>query len=129
MAKIGFSNLRGHPSKAETGTPKRSRSPMTIFIAASPLGETACIRRTGICAKRNTPKKGRKFKHLEPPSGKAEKSVGRSPSRRPRIALYLADDDVARPFGRIWRSGCAADFPSADLSDYNIVPNVRGSHE
>src|SRR5258706_1108982 len=70
--------------------------PRCGYIAASPRGETACVRPTGILAKRNTPKKARKFKHFEPPSGKAEKSAGRGPSRR-RIALHLADDDVARP--------------------------------
>src|SRR5260370_41773426 len=38
-----------------------------------PRGEVTCVRRTGILAKRNTPKKARKFKHLVPPSGRPRK--------------------------------------------------------
>ena len=40
---------------------------------ASPRGETARGRRTGILAKRNTPKKAHKFKHLQRPSPKVTK--------------------------------------------------------
>jgi hypothetical protein len=45
---------------------------------ASPRGETACVRRTGIRAKRNTPKKARKFKHLEPPLREVRRQLQRS---------------------------------------------------
>src|SRR6266436_1075212 len=68
--------------------------PRSGSIAASPRGETACVRRTGIRAKRNTPKKARKFKHIEPPIRTAEKSAGKRPRR---IALHLAGNHVARP--------------------------------
>jgi accessory colonization factor AcfC len=40
------------------------------------------LRQTGIRAKRNTPKKAHKFKHIEPPSGKAKKAQGEALSYR-----------------------------------------------
>jgi hypothetical protein len=45
---------------------------MSFDSDTSPLlpgAKTACVRRTGIRAKRNTPKKAWKFKHLWPPFG------------------------------------------------------------
>src|SRR5258708_37506991 len=71
--------------------------PRCGYIAASPRGETACVRPTGILAKRNTPKKARKFKHLEPPSAKVEKSAGSTAA----IAVRPAGDDVARTSGGV----------------------------
>src|SRR6266478_7224051 len=72
-------------------------------FGASPRGETACVRRTGIRAKRNTPKKAHKFNHIEPPSGKARKSYDSDPLLRLRLrgrhvgfAAHRQHRDLAR---------------------------------
>jgi hypothetical protein len=66
--------------------------------------ETAQGRRTGIRAKRNTPKKAHKFKHIEPPSGKAKKAQGET---RSHCRLHLpAGPEPAKvhdAINRIWR--------------------------
>jgi hypothetical protein len=54
-------------------------------VVASPRGETAVSAAPAFLAKRakrNTPKKARKFKHLEPPSRKARKSPAPLPCGR-----------------------------------------------
>src|SRR5207245_11263847 len=46
---------------------------MAAKLAASPRSETARGQRAGILAKRNTPEKAHKFKHLQPPSRRVTK--------------------------------------------------------
>src|SRR5258707_5944948 len=69
-----------------------------------PGAKPARCRRTGICAKRNTPKKAHKFNHIEPPSRKARKSYDsdhllrlRLRGRQVGVAAHRQHRDLARP--------------------------------
>jgi hypothetical protein len=84
-----FHVIRACPGEPDThfGVVAPKHRPWMLDCPAKPValaarlfrsrGETARVRPTGILAKRNTPKKARKFKHIEPPSGKARKSAAR----------------------------------------------------
>jgi hypothetical protein len=67
---------------------------------ASPRGEIACIRRTGVLAKRNTPKKAWKFKRLGPPSAKISKKYRETPRHGGTQPCTLPTMDVASALRR-----------------------------